>query len=75
MNNKIAMNTYQQLNLKNKLSKQEEQRQNHGYGEHFDGCQIGGGYWGCRGKSEEVRGLRSTNRPWLVWLSGLSASL
>ena len=32
---------YQQLNLKNKLSKQE-QRQNHGYGEHFDGCQMGG---------------------------------
>ena len=36
------MQIYQQLNLKNKLSKQE-QRQNHGYGEHFDGCQMGGG--------------------------------
>ena len=34
---------YQQLNLKNKLSKQEEQRQNPGYGEYFDGCQMGGG--------------------------------
>ena len=33
---------YQQLNLKNKLSKQE-QRQSHGYGEHFDGCQMGEG--------------------------------
>ena len=33
---------YQQLNLKNKLRKQEEQRQNHGYGEHFDGCWMGG---------------------------------
>ena len=31
MNNKMTKNIYQQLNLKNKLSKQEEQRQNHGY--------------------------------------------
>ena len=38
---------YQQLNLKNKLSKQEEQGQNHGYGECFNGCQMGGsvGKW------------------------------
>ena len=36
------MHIYQQLNLKNQLSKQEEQRQNHGYGEHFDGFQVGG---------------------------------
>ena len=45
MNNKMAKNihTYQQLNLKNKLSKQEEQRQIHGFGEGFDGCQMGGG--------------------------------
>ena len=49
---------YQQLNLKNKLSKQE-QRQNHGYGEHFNGCQVGGG---CGGKGEGRRGLRSTDR-------------
>ena len=42
MNNKMAkIRIYQQLNLKNKQSKQE-QRQNHGYGEHIDGCQIGG---------------------------------
>ena len=46
---------YQQLNLKNKLSKQEEQRQNHGYGECFDGCQMGGG---CRRMGAEVRGIR-----------------
>ena len=45
MNNKMAKNTYQQLNLKNKLSKQEEQRQNHGYGEHFDGWPDGRGVW------------------------------
>ena len=30
------------LGLKNKLSKQE-QRQNHGYRECFDGCQMEGG--------------------------------
>ena len=50
MNNKIAMNTYQHLNLKNKLSKQEEQRQNHGYGERIGGCQMGGdmGEWVMR---------------------------
>ena len=49
----------QQLNPKSKLSKQEEQRQNHGYGEHFDGCQMGGV---CGGMDKDVRGLRSTNR-------------
>ena len=54
------MHIYQQLNLKNKLSKQETQRQNHGCGEHFDGCQMGG-WWGKMG--EEVTGLRNTDRP------------
>ena len=34
---------YQQFYLKNKVSKQEEQRENHEYGERFDGCQMGGG--------------------------------
>ena len=29
--NKMAINTYQQLNLRNKLNKEEEKRQNHGY--------------------------------------------
>ena len=44
MNNEVAkIHIYQQLNLKNKLRKQEKQRQNCGYGEHFDGCQMGGG--------------------------------
>ena len=43
MNNKMAkIHIYQQLNLKNKLSKQEEQRQDHRYGEHSDGCWMGG---------------------------------
>ena len=59
MNNKMAINTYQQLNLKNKLSKQDKKRQNRGYREHFDGCQVGEG---CGGMDEEVRGLRSTNK-------------
>ena len=57
MNNKMVINTYvSPIDSKN-LSKQE-QRQNHGYREHFDGCQMGGG----GGMGEEVRGLRSTNR-------------
>ena len=60
MNNERAkIQNYQQLYLKNKLSKQEEQRQNRGYRERFGGCQVGGGYGEM---SEEVRGLRSTNR-------------
>ena len=59
MNNKMAkISIYQQLNLKNKLSKQEEQRQNYGYREHFDGCQMGAV---CGGMGEEVQGFRSTN--------------
>ena len=46
MNNKMAkIHIYQQLNLKNKLSK-EAQKQNHGYGKHFDGSQMEGGYGG-----------------------------
>ena len=60
MNNNMAKtHICQQLNLKDKLIKQEEQRQNHGYRERFDGCQMGG-VWQRMG--EEVRGLRSTNR-------------
>ena len=51
------MHIYQQLNLKNKWS-EIEQRQNYGYREHFDGCQMG-----CvLGEiSKEIRGLKSTN--------------
>ena len=60
MNNKMAkIRIYQKLNLKNKLSKQEEQRQNNGYKECFDGCQMG---WWYGGMGEEVTGLRNTNR-------------
>ena len=43
MNNKMAKNAYLSIiEFKNKLSKQEEQRQNHGYKECFYGCQMGG---------------------------------
>ena len=36
-----------------KQTKQKEQRQNHGYRESFDGCQMRGC---CGGMGEEVRG-------------------
>ena len=40
------IHSYQQLNLKIKLSKQTEQKQNHRYGDHLDGYQLGGeGEW------------------------------
>ena len=43
MNNKMAkIHVYQQLNLKNKVSKQEEQSQYHGYRKCFDGYQMRG---------------------------------
>ena len=53
----MVINTYLST-IESKLSKQEEQRQNHGYRECFDGCHMRGG---CGGISEVVRGLRSTN--------------
>ena len=58
MNNEMAKITcISKLNLKIKLSKKNEK--DHGYREHFDGCQMGG--W-CRGIGEEAKGLRSTNK-------------
>ena len=64
MNNKMAINMYLSTNeSKNKLCKQEEQRQNHGYGKHFDGCQIRGR---SGGMGEEVRGLRSTKSSYRI---------
>ena len=51
MDNKMAINTYLSTTAsKNKLKQQEEQRQNHGYGQFFDGCQMGagGGKWVMR---------------------------
>ena len=59
MNNKWQkIHIYQQLNLENKLSKQEDQRLNHGCREHADGCQAEGR---CGRMGEDVRGSRSTN--------------
>ena len=56
MNNKMAkIHIYQQLNLKNTLSEQEEQRQNHRYREHFDGYKMGGGVRGNGGRSEGIK--------------------
>ena len=58
MNIKIAINTHQQLNLKNKLSKQAEQKQSHRNGDHLEDYQLGG----RRDRmGEKVQGLRSTN--------------
>ena len=59
MNNNWQKNTTLSTIESKKLSKQEEQRQNHGYRELFVGCQMGGG---CGGMDVEVRGLRNTNR-------------
>ena len=60
MNNKMTINTYlSTTESKNKLSKQEEERQTHGYRERFEGSHMGSG---CGGMGEVVRELRSTNR-------------
>ena len=48
------MNNKKSIDKSKKLSKQ---RWNHGYGEYFDGCQMGEG---CEGMDEEVGELRST---------------
>ena len=43
MNNTMAIHTYlSTIDFKNKINKQAEQKENHGYREHFDSCQIGG---------------------------------
>ena len=43
MNNKMVINTYLTTIESKKLSKQEEQRQNHGHGECCDCYQMGVG--------------------------------
>ena len=64
MNNKMAINTYLSTIESKKQTKQtSEQRQNHGYGKHFDGCQIRGR---SGGMGEEVRGLRSTKSSYRI---------
>ena len=54
MNNKMAINTYPLTTESKKQVSKQEQRQNHGYGECFDGFQM---MAGCRGMGEEVRGF------------------
>ena len=59
-NNKMEINTYlSTIESKKKNLSKQELRQNHGYKECFDGCQMRGR---CGGMCEEVRGLRSPNR-------------
>ena len=48
MNNKMSKNTnISTIEYKKQTKQTREQRQNHGYREHLDGCQMGGG---CGGK-------------------------
>ena len=53
----MAIKTYQQLNLENKINEQAEQKSTHRCKEHFDGCQMGGD----EGKVKKVKALRTTN--------------
>ena len=62
----MTINTYiSMIESKRKLSKQEEERQNHGYGEGFDGCQIGG-VWGNGGRGEGIKRYKQVigEQPW-----------
>ena len=57
----MAINTNLSTIESRKQTKQTRrtETENHGYGEHFDGCQMGGEFERI---GKEVRGLRSTNR-------------
>ena len=55
---KMAINSQLSTTESKKLSKQAEQKQNHRYGDHLEGYQLGGGR---AGMGEKVQGLRSTN--------------
>ena len=56
----MAINTYLSTTEsdKSKINKQAEQKRTHRYGEHINGCQMGGGFgeW-----AKMVKGLTSTN--------------
>ena len=52
MNNEMMINTYLST-TDSKINKHAEQEQTHRYRQHFDGCQMGGG-WGMTEKSEEI---------------------
>ena len=51
----MAINIYlSTIESKNKLSQQEQRCYSHRYGEHFDGCQMGGECGGIKKYKEEV---------------------
>ena len=50
------IHNYRQLNIKNKLRKQPEQKQNHRYGDHLEGCHLSEGRGGM---GKKVQGLIS----------------
>ena len=50
----MAINIYQQWNLRSKINEQAEQKQTHRCRERFDGCQRGGGL-GMGGKGEVIK--------------------
>ena len=58
MSIKIAINSQLSTIESKKRSKQIEQKQNHRYGVHLGGYQLGGGR---KRMGEKVQGLRSTN--------------
>ena len=76
MNIKMIINSQllKQLNLKSKLSKQAEQKQNHRCGDHLEGDQLGGGRgrMGEKSRDQQVqigryrvdRGMLSTVWKW-----------
>ena len=54
----MAINTYLSTIESKKQNNQTEQKQNHRYREHFDGCHMEGGSGGW---VKNVKELRSTN--------------
>ena len=58
MTTNSKLSTTQSKKRGKNLSKQPKQEQNHGYGDHLEGYQLGGGRWRIR---EKVQGIRSIN--------------
>ena len=59
MNIKMATDSYLSTKSKtNKLSKQTEQEQNHRYGDHFEGYQLG------RGRGQGKKGAEIKKHNW-----------
>ena len=67
MDNKIIIDIYLSTVESKKQKKQAQQKQNHRYREHFDGCQMAEELVGW---TKKVKGLRSSNlvvteQPWV----------